>query len=281
MAIILGPTATEFSLAEAVGIVGFQLLVAVILVVIALGLATRLDGKPIRAYGLESSATWARDFLAGIAISAVGSGLAFGYLDYRGYASISVEVSGLGVTGGPFVVSSVLVVLLGYVLANNVYEEVVFRGIMLPNFTEGLEGRGLSPTLAVVLAAVGSLFVFGLWHIPLGAGNPIPEVITSFVIGIAFTLAYLFTGRLGLPIGVHFGGVFLEGALGTSFLGLELPTLFVLEAHTTVTYEFSVVRALLVSLLVVGWVRLTYGDVRIHEAIYQSTPVREENSDDT
>ncbi len=52
-----------------------------------------------------------------------------------------------------------------------------------------------------------------------------------------------------------------------SFLGIELPTILVVEANAPVPYEVFVVRAILLTLLIVGWVRLTDGSVRIHRNV--------------
>ncbi|TYT61588.1 CPBP family intramembrane glutamic endopeptidase [Natrialba swarupiae] len=133
-----------------------------------------------------------------------------------------------------------------------------------PSTTTGF--RTIIPTRAVVLAAAGSLVVFGLFHVPLGE-DPVREPITSGLMGITFTAAYVLTGKLGLSIGVHFGGFFLVSTIRESFLGIELPTILVVEANAPVPYEVFVVRAILLTLLIVGWVRLTDGSVRIHRNV--------------
>lgn len=265
-------TATEYSLGESLAILLGQLLLLAIVAGVAVSTAVRLDRRQYTAFGLDITGEWLRDFGAGVLLTLPATLVVLWVAEFRGMATVSVDISAGSATGGILALSGAFVVILGFLFANVVYEEVVFRGIMLQNFAEGLRARGLSSALAVGLAVVGSLFAFGVSHILFGQGDAVREVATSGMMGIAFTLAYILTGQLGLSIGVHFGGVFLMSTLREEFFGLELPTIVVMEpiANAPVPYELFVVRVLLVSLFVVGWVYVVDDEIRIAETVYRS-----------
>ncbi len=74
------------------------------------------------------------------------------------------------------------------VVAAPVAEEILFRGIALPVLT-----RRLGPWAALGATSV----VFAAVHLDLTAAPPL------FVLGLAFGLAYLYTGSLTVPIAMH------------------------------------------------------------------------------
>ncbi|WP_162224619.1 CPBP family intramembrane glutamic endopeptidase [Halorussus amylolyticus] len=235
---------------------------------IALIVAARLDGRAYAEYGFDWSLGWLRDWVGGVAIGVLMVGVVAVYLSVRGYATLALDVSWNGGTFGPFLSIGVLTGVLFYFLANNVYEEVVFRAILLRNFAEGLTARTVGALPAVGGATAASLVVFGFYHpLPPGGGG-IHSALTSAGLGVVFALAYVVSGQLSLPIGIHFGGVSLLSMSGESVFGIALPTVVTLTFTTAApTYEILFVRILAGVVLVVGWAALLYDGVSVHKSL--------------
>ncbi|ELY49757.1 CPBP family intramembrane glutamic endopeptidase [Natronorubrum bangense] len=235
--------------------------------------ASRLDHRPVSSYGFARSRGWIADFAAGILIGVAASAGAVGYQAARGDLTLSVSVTGVGVDSAALG-GLVLVVVLVFLLVNNVFEEVVFRAILIPNAAAGLYARFGSRSIGatVVVAVAVSLPVFGALHV-LGGG--LAAIVTSAIGGILFATAYVLTGRLGLPIGVHFGGIAalsLEQQPLAADPELTLPSVVVAEWVGTpsllVSVELWTVRLLLGVVLVCVWVYATYGDLSITERVF-------------
>jgi membrane protease YdiL (CAAX protease family) len=93
-------------------------------------------------------------------------------------------------------------------------EELLIRGFVL-----GLIERWAGSLVALVLSAM----LFGALHFDNAGAGPWPVVALMLGPGFALGAAYLATGRLWLPIGLHFGWNFGQSGLfglldsGTSF----------------------------------------------------------------
>jgi membrane protease YdiL (CAAX protease family) len=88
-----------------------------------------------------------------------------------------------------------------------IVEELVFRGYVLTNAIEGLDLRRLSVTTTLLAAWSVSALLFGLAH-------PAPTLVAGIHFlsaGFLLGLAYLLSGQLGLPIGIHAGFNFVSG----------------------------------------------------------------------
>jgi membrane protease YdiL (CAAX protease family) len=96
------------------------------------------------------------------------------------------------------------------------WEELVFRGIILQNITKGL---GLK--LGVLISTI----LFGLGHF----GNPDATILSTFLIMLTtlqLVYAYLKSGQLWLPIGLHLGWNFFQASIfGFASSGHESPTM--------------------------------------------------------
>ncbi|GAB2810857.1 CPBP family intramembrane glutamic endopeptidase [Lentzea nigeriaca] len=118
------------------------------------------------------------------------------------------EVRGLGSVAGP-------VAMIGFTAAAVVVEELIFRGILF-RIVEQRFGTWTSLVLSGVLFGAAHLF------------NPHATLWTATAIAIAggfmLAAAYAATRTLWVPIGVHFGWNFAQGAIfGTSVSGTEAP----------------------------------------------------------
>jgi len=83
-----------------------------------------------------------------------------------------------------------------------VYEEVVFRGYVFKNLSEGFWGKWFTKETAVILAGILSSLVFSILHLT----NPYASLLSFvniLVIGCLLCLSIMITGRLGFAIGFH------------------------------------------------------------------------------
>jgi hypothetical protein len=224
-------------------LLGFVVLAIVSLVA---GLALALVG------GVSSLAAPAADVasprLAPVAVTGLGSVLAVylagRFFDRRRFADFGLHLDrafwvdlGFGLALGAALMTAIFLVELaaGWVVVTGVaaadapgsaiaaglalfvlvgvYEELLLRGYLLKNVLEGLAGFGpFDARAAAGIAAVLSSGVFGALH----AGNPNATVVSTLAIGVAgllFALAYLLTGRLGVPIGLHITWNFFQGTV--------------------------------------------------------------------
>lgn len=225
-------------------------------------------GSPAAAFTVSSA--WIRDFLGGVGIGALASVVAVVYLALRGYLTLDLGVYGVGVESIGLSVA-VVGVLLVFLLANNVFEEVLFREIMIRHMARGMRSRGISVVWAALVALVASAVVFGAFHVFRGG---VGGAISSGIGGILFGVAYLVTGRLALPIGVHFGGTTFSAIVREELGdGLMLPT--VLRAELSMDQvvfigaETWIVRVFVGVGLILLWVALWEEDVGIHDRVYQ------------
>lgn len=256
------PSQTVLLAANLAVFVGLTLSIT-IATLLALAVASRLDGRHPTAYGFDRSTRWARDFAGGVAIGATAVIITLIYEAIRGRMSLSIETADVG-TQSLFVAVVAVAVMIVFFLANNVFEEVVYRGIFITNAAEGLQSRSISRTPAVLIGLALSAPVFGLTHFLHGPGG----IVTSAIAGVLFGVAYVLTGSLGLPIGVHFGGVAYSVITQEQFAGgLTLPSPLVaeplVEPSLVGAVEAWIVRALAGIGLVCLWVYVFSGEIRI------------------
>jgi uncharacterized protein len=101
----------------------------------------------------------------------------------------------------------ILYAFLGQVLGNALYEEIAFRGFLLPQLYLKLAG---SHRLRLILALVFSQAFFALIHIPniflvreLALSALPADLLRLFVFGLVFAFIYLYTGNLFVAVIVH------------------------------------------------------------------------------
>jgi hypothetical protein len=208
--------ATSSPTTPAAGVLFSSTLVAAAVCLACLVAAYVLDRRPVGDYGLSLDVDWAVDLVAGVVL---------GLLLMTGVFLVSlaagwVTVEGtLRSTGGLSFPAALLVVTLAFV-AVSVGEELALRGYLLTNLAEGLRGVGERP--AVALATLGSAAVFGVVH----ATNPNATAVSVAGIalaGVMLGLGYVLTGRLALPVGLHFSWNLAQGPLfGFRVSGIDL-----------------------------------------------------------
>ena len=163
------------------------------------GLACRgLDRRSLGALGMRPDGEWWLDLLFGAALGAVLISGVLGVELAAGWAS----VDGFDLLGADLLRLAYLPVSLLVFTSVGVYEELIFRGYLIKNVSEGLAGARLGPAAAIAIASVATSSIFGLAH----ANNPNASVLGTVnivVAGLMLASAYVMTGRLALPIGLH------------------------------------------------------------------------------
>jgi membrane protease YdiL (CAAX protease family) len=90
-------------------------------------------------------------------------------------------------------------------------EEFTFRGYQIRNLAEGFVCRRIGPRTVIAMAWLMTADLFGLAH----AINPDATMMSSLNImltaGGLLGLAYVLTGELAIPIGIHLAWNFFEG----------------------------------------------------------------------
>lgn len=185
-------------------------------VLLSIWFVTRfIDKRSFASLGYNLTQKWFLEFLEGMFIGAFVFlivfiiDFSFGWLRVTKDPAMSQEVRILEVLGR----------LVGYT-AVALMEETFTRGYQIKNIAEGLRGKLKSNTGAVVWALVISSVVFGLLHYL----NPNSDFLSTFnlvLIGMFYGYAYIISGSLALPIGIHTAWNFVQGnVLGFSVSGL-------------------------------------------------------------
>lgn len=239
-----------------------------------------LDRRPFDDLGMRIDGRWWREAAFGAVLGALlmsgilAAELAFGWANYAEAPDPPGPAPRLAF------VSPTLFVFL----AVGFYEELVSRGYHLTNLAEGLVCRWIPPRSAVVLAAFLSAAVFGLAH----AGNPHATAMSSgniVLAGMMLATGYVTTGRLAIPMGIHFSWNFCQNLFGMPVSG-----------QTTFFYGSLLIRDVSADPLLTGgafgpeagltglvamfvgigatlaWVRWTTGELKIHASIAALPP---------
>lgn len=232
----------------------------------------RFDRRPATEYGVRLSRPGWLDFLGGIAVGLGTTGLLF-LLNYRFGL---VEVTAVATTGDVSLLVAVPLMLIGW-LCWAAMEEVLFRGIVIPNAIEGLTARGFDPGGALVGSILISTALFAAPHVLFGElpADVLPSVaLLSWTVGgILYGLAFALTGDLALPLGIHVTGNVATNMLffgGVTDDGRGIPSVVQVAATDTGPWFpihglFDVATTVFGIGLVVGWVYWSRGGVSIAE----------------
>ena len=213
--------------------------------------ARYLDRRPLRAYGYSLSREWLFDLVVA---------MTFVVARYAGSLRVTSttlvpDVATLGW----------LVVFFAAFLGVAFYEEFIYRGAFVTNAVEGLTARGVTPPVATAAALLVSTLAFAFVHLPgaVAADASVALVaVKTGLLGGLFGVAYIRTGELALPMGVHLGvnyalmNVFGIGSAETP----GVPTVVTVEHTATGLWSpargIPVVVAILAGyVLVFGWTR--------------------------
>lgn len=196
--------------------------------------ARYLDRRPFSEYGYRLSRSWWLDLIAGVGL---------GSLIIVITLLIAVQLGSVNLPDQGSVIGSVSLLWLAMFFIGFVcvafWEELVFRGVVMTNGIEALSERGYSRSAAEVVALIGNAAVFAVVHIPgaLSEGHsPWLTALWTFAAGLLFGVAYLLTGELALPMGLHLGINFVSGNVFgiAGIAAMEgVPTVFVMQSTMT------------------------------------------------
>lgn len=165
-----------------------------------------ISKQPINSLGLKRYLA-VKDLLVGIIISALIMAfmyitlLGLGYIQFDGFSWWNDDSHTLANFTSASIGTALAIFFQFIIVAW--WEELAFRGIILQNIAKGLNIKW-----GILISTLG----FGLIH----AGNPNATVLsTVLIIIITFQLvyAYLKSGQLWLPIGLHLGWNFFQASV--------------------------------------------------------------------
>jgi len=158
-------------------------------------------------------------------------------------------------------------------------EELLARGDHLRNLAEGLNFPRTGSLWALLLAWLLSSTFFGLLHI-FNPNATWLSTLALMVAGLLFGLAYVLTGSLAIPIGLHIAWNFFQGIVfgfpvsGNTFDSASVftiqqkgPSLWTGGAFGPEAGLLGVIALALGAILTLIWVRWRYGATRIQTTL--------------
>jgi hypothetical protein len=244
-------------------------------VLISVWLAGRfLDLRSFADFGFHFKKDWWIDFGFGAGLGILLMGSIFLIELAAGWVTIShtFHTANPGqLFISPFFVFLILFMCVGF------SEELFYRGYHLTNLAEGLNFKMFGPKRAIIFAVILSSILFGIFHI----GSPNAGVASTLNImlwGILSGGAYVLTGSLAIPIGIHItwnlfqGNVFGFPVSGITFpadtvtfisidqVGPRLWTGGAFGPEAGLLGFFAIITGIL---LIVGWIRFRQGSVKL------------------
>ena len=229
--------------------------------------ARLLDRRPVAGYGLSFDRQWWRSLAVGVGVATAVNAGAFAVAVAAGWATVTGFAGGAGALPFP----AAMVVVFAYIASAASWEEFVFRGAMLKNLAEGLDGH--VPDWGVVAAAVLlSSAIFAALH--GGKVDHVSQYGYYLLAGGIFASVYVLSGDLALPIGFHVGYNVTMSAvfgLGTSQRTPELVVLDIVGPARWVGEEglVHVVFAAVGGVLLLAYIRHRDGHLGLADSVAQ------------
>ncbi len=198
-------------------------IITLTLVLASIWLVVRfIDRRKFVDLGFKINRQWVIDFLQGMLIGGVVFLIVFiteyslGWLKISVVTKLSDKIYLLEWVGR----------LIGYIAVATM-EETFSRGYQLRNIAEGLDGILKERKNAVIVALFASSVIFGAAHL-LNPNSSFLSTFNLFLIGLFYGYAFVISGSLALPIGIHAAWNFVQGNIfgfTVSGLGLEVSLL--------------------------------------------------------
>ena len=258
-----------------------------VLTVCAIWLAGRyVDRRAWRAFGFRFDRKWWIDFIFGLSLCLMLATMMFVVARSMAWVTVTETFKNEkeAYKNLPFALTLgvAFVAYAGMVL----WEESLFRGYLMKNFSEALNTKRLGNKGAVLLALVLSSVFFGILH----SGNPNISLmggLNLIVLGVFFGLPYLLTGDLAIPIGLHLSWNFSQGILfGFPVSGqMDKVALFALKSGGPDLWtggEFGpegglmgLFAMLAGCALTIVWIRISRGRVSPHPSLTEYAPLNQ------
>ena len=193
-----------------------------------LAAAWLVDRRHPADLGLDTSRAWWADCAFGLALGIALPGLVFALALAADY----LRVTGTLVTrpdpflavGGGVAPALGLALTLAYFVGVGVFEELLFRGYLLVNLAEGLDGwLGANRRAALAVSAALTTVGFGVVHGANPSATPLAVLVISLYGGF-FAASYLLTGRIAVAVGLHVAWNFaVSSVFGFPVSGVTTP----------------------------------------------------------
>jgi membrane protease YdiL (CAAX protease family) len=253
---------------------------AVALIVSVYVAARFLDRRSFANLGLGLDRAWWLDLLFGLALGIALTSAVFLVHLAAGW----IAITGWCVPGRPgqTFISGFARMLFVFVIVG-LTEELLSRGYHLRNMAEGLCCRLIGPQAALWLGLLVSSLVFAVLHLANPSITPFC-IINLLLTGVVLGLAYVLTGRLALPIGLHVTWNLFQGNVyGFAVSGEPPRATWIATAvdgpESWTGGAFGPEGGLLATLanlvgcvLIVLWVRHRTGHIRLHTHLAQYVP---------
>lgn len=243
-----------------------------------------IDHRPWREIGLQFDRAWWQDLLFGLALGALLMTFVFVMEYVAGWVRIR-DLFVVDLKATPFIIALIGPLVVSLVIS--IIEELLARGYQLRNLAEGLNMPRIGPGRAIIASWVISSSLFGLLHV----FNPNATWLSTIYLmltGVFFGLGFVLTGRLGLPIGLHFAWNFVQGNVfgfpvsgnifgGATVISIEQggPPLWTGGAFGPEAGLLGIAAILLGCLLTLLWVDTRYKRVAFHLPLAYRTPLSE------
>ncbi len=234
-----------------------------------------IDKRKFFNYGLKIDSKWWYSLAAGFIIGAILQSLIF--INNLSFGWIQVtEKYQSGINGLAFI-PAILIFLLTFILVA-LSEELQSRGFQFKNLSEGFNSTNRGPKFGIGMAIIITSLIFGLSHLT----NPNANVISTtglLIAGLMYASAYILTGQLAIPIGLHFAWNFFEGCvygfpvsginMGTSIIMTQYsgPELFTGGAFGPEAGLTGIAARFIGILLICLWVKVSTGRISIVDKI--------------
>lgn len=240
-----------------------------------------IDRRKFRSFGFSLSRSWWTDLAFGLGLGTLLMAVIFlvewtvGWIEIQGIQ--------LNLVNGQSLLTTVLIPLLLFIVIG-FYEELFNRGYLIKNISESLTGSIFSPRYAVLTAFMINAVVFALLHL----SNPNSSIRTALNISLAGLFlgsAYLFTGELAIPIGLHISWNFFQGVVfgfpvsGAAFSSLSLFKITQLGPDLWTGGQFGPEGGLLGTLvmllgtgLIIVWIHSRTGEIGLNLSLSSYQP---------
>ncbi|NTV36703.1 MAG: CPBP family intramembrane metalloprotease, partial [Anaerolineaceae bacterium] len=178
------------------------------------------DKRDYVDFGLHFELQWFKDLAAGILTGALLMALVFGVEFIFGF----VKITGTLYSSRPTIsFGTGFAEMLFLFFCVGIYEELFFRGYLIKNLAEGFRSKRFSNRTTILIAYLISSVVFAAAHMSNVAFN-FQALINLILAGFLLGLAYIWTGELAFPIGLHMAWNFFQGPVFGFQVSGTIPT---------------------------------------------------------